>query len=75
MKKYKYLFLVFTALAILMSDVMCATVAYVYSSMQHGTGNSAPASVAYVLGIPYAFGIAICAILAWVFYKRYRKIG
>lgn len=72
MKIYKYLFLVFTALAVLLSDVMCATVAYNYGIMQLTT-NSAPASVAFLLIIPYAFGIAICAILAWVFYRKRRK--
>ena len=75
MKIYKYLSLVFAALAILLSDVMCATVAYDYALMQSGTVNSAPDEVAFLLGIPYAVGIAICAILAWVFCKKYRKMS
>ena len=31
---------------------------------------SAPASVAFLLAVPYAVGIAACAILAAVFYRR-----
>ncbi len=73
MKKYKYLSYIFIALAILLSDVMCATVAYDYCAMQRGM-NSAPASVAFLLAIPYAIGIAICVILAWVFCIRHRKM-
>jgi len=73
MKKYKYLSYIFMILAILLSNVMCATVAYNYCNMQWGIqycGYSAPASAAFLLIIPYAVGIAICVILAWVFYKR-----
>lgn len=77
MKKYKYLAYVFMTLAILLSNVMCAAVAYNYCDMQWGIrygGYSAPANAAFLLFIPYAAGIAICVILAWVFYKRYHKI-
>lgn len=77
MKKYKYLTYVFVTLAILLSNVMSATVAYNYCDMQWGIryeGYSAPANVAFLFAVPYAAGIAICVILAWVFYKRYRKI-
>lgn len=73
MKKYKYLSYVFIALAVLLSNVMCATVAYNYCNMQWGikyAGFSAPASTAFLLAIPYAIGIVICAILAWFFSKK-----
>lgn len=75
MKKYKYLSYIFLALAILLSNVMCATVAYKYSYMVWGIreGFSAPASVAFVFAVPYAAGIAICAAIAWVFHKKYRN--
>lgn len=72
MKKYKYLSYVFIALAILLSDVMCAAVAYSYCNMLRGLC-SAPASVALLYAIPYAAGIAICVILARLFYKKYHK--
>lgn len=77
MKKYKYLAYVFMILAILLSNIMCAAVAYNYCDMQWGIrygGYSAPANTAFLLVIPYAAGIAVWVILAWVFCKRYRKI-
>ena len=58
--KNKYLSYLFIVLAILLSDVMCATVAYNYCSMQWGIRYacySAPASVALLLIIPYVVGI------------------
>ena len=73
MKKYKYLSYVFIALAILLSNVMCATVAYNYCNMQWGikyAGFGAPASTAFLLAIPYAIGIVICVILACFFGKK-----
>lgn len=73
MKKYKYLSYVFIALAILLSNVMCATVAYNYCNMQWGikyAGFSTPASTAFLLVIPYAIGIMICVILVWFFGKK-----
>lgn len=76
MKKYRYLSYIFAILAILMSNVMCALVAYSYCNMQWGikySCYSAPASVAFLLIIPYAVGISICAVLAWIFNKRSHK--
>ena len=73
MKKYKYLSYIFMALAILLSNVMCAVVAYNYCNMLWGIryeGYSAPANVAFLLVIPYAVGIAICVILAYFFRKK-----
>lgn len=76
MKKYKRLSYIFHILAILLSDVMCAAVAYSYCDMQWGSRYacySAPASVAFLLCVPYGFGIIICAALAWFFGQKYRK--
>lgn len=73
MKKYKCLFRVFSVLAILLSDVMCAAVAYSYCDMLWGIrygGYSAPASVAFLLAVPYAAGIVICAALAFYFHRK-----
>lgn len=70
MKKISNLFLV---LAILLSDVMCAVVAYNYSSMQWGAkyaGYSAPANVSFLYAIPYGIGIAACLIVAFVLKKK-----
>lgn len=75
MKKCKYLTYLFAALAVLLSNVMCAIVAYNYCTLQWGAryeGYSAPADTAFLLGIPYGIGIVISAALAWFFHKRYR---
>ena len=55
MKHYQRLFYVFAGLAVLLSDVMCAAVAYNYCDMQWGIRYfcySAPASVAFLLAVP-----------------------
>ncbi len=74
MKKYSILLVRFlVAMAILLSDIMCAVVAYNYCAFQWGgkyEGWSAPPEVAFAAGIPYAVGIAICLVLAWVCHKR-----
>ncbi len=76
MKKYKYLFYIFTGLAVLLSDVMCATVAYNYCNIQCAIqykGYSAPANTAFLLLLPYAVGIIICAALAWFLHKKSQR--
>lgn len=68
----KKLSIIFWLLAILLSDIMCAVVAYNYRDMLCGlehSGYSAPASTAFLLVIPYAVGIAACVILA-IFFRR-----
>ena len=70
MKIYKHLVCLFAALAILLSNVMCATVAYNYCSLQwcgRYAGCSAPADTAFLLCIPYGIGIIISAALSWFF--------
>ena len=70
MKKLTYLF---TALAILLSDIMCFIVAYNYRSMLCGiehAGFSAPASIAFFYAIPFIIGIIACVILAIKFNKK-----
>lgn len=70
MKKLSNVFLV---LAVLLSDVMCAVVAYNYCDILWGmkyAGYSAPVDVAFVYAIPFAIGIVICVVLAWVCRKK-----
>ena len=74
--KNKLFFYFFAALAILLSNIMCATVAYNYCDIQWGSqyaGYSAPASVAFFFGIPYAIGIVICTALAKFLQKRHGR--
>lgn len=76
MKKYKYLSCVFAALSILLTNAMCATVAFQYCDMRWKIlyeGYSAPAGTAFLLAIPYGTGMIICAVLAWLFHKKYQK--
>ena len=63
---------VFKLLAVLLSDVMCAVVAFNYCDMLWGikyAGYSAPANAALLTAIPYVIGIIVCVILA-VFYSK-----
>ena len=58
---------IFIALAIILSNVMCAVVGYNYATMQWGikyAGYSAPVSTAFIYAIPFVIGIIVCAILA-----------
>ena len=76
MKKYKCLTYLFTTLAILLSNVMCVTVAYNYCTLQwcgQDKGCSAPADTAFLLCIPYGVGMIICVVLAWFFAKKHQK--
>lgn len=62
--------------AILLSDAMCAVVAYNYCSLLWAgkyQGASAPPSTAFLLAIPFAIGIAICAILAAAITKKSKR--
>lgn len=61
------------AIAIILSDVMCAVVSYQYCALQWGgayAGWSAPPSVAFLYAVPFAAGIILFIILSWVFYKK-----
>ena len=69
----KALSTVFWILAVLLSDVMCAVVAYNYCDMLWGiryAGYSAPAWTAFLAAIPYAVGIVVCLVLAGFFRKK-----
>lgn len=72
MKKLSFLF---AAAAIVLSDVMCAVVAFNYRDMlcsiEHSC-YSAPAGVAFLSAIPFGIGIIICAAAAYMFHKKAR---
>ena len=65
MRKLSHLF---SAVAILLSDVMCAVVAFGYRDMH--SCYSAPASVAFLYAIPFGIGIAVCSLVAYILHKR-----
>ena len=69
----KKLSIVFGLLAIILSNVMCAVVAFNYRDMLCGIQHScysSPAWVAFLSAIPYARAIAVCVIFAVVFKRR-----
>ena len=73
MKKFRILAIAFIAIAILLSDIMCAHVAYAYSEMLWRTSNvvnSAGPDVAFCLAIPYIVGILICIILSCFLWRK-----
>lgn len=60
-------------LAIILSDIMCAVVAYNYRGVicciEH-MGYSVPAHLAFLHAIPFVVGIIACVVLAIRFRKR-----
>ena len=69
----KKIYNIFIVLAILLSDVMCAVVAYNFGILYLGGKYgmySAPTWVAFLYGIPFAIGIVVCVIVAAVIKKR-----
>ena len=72
----KKLSIIFGILAVLLSDIMCAVVAYNYCDMLWGgqyAGYSAPAGTAFVYAIPFVIGIIVCVVLAFTFRKKVIK--
>ena len=70
MNKLKYLFIV---IAILLSNMMCAVVAYNYRGLVCAIahrGFSAPASIALFTAIPFLIGIVVCIVLAIKFSRK-----
>lgn len=65
----------FFLLAVLLSDVMCAVVAFQYARMLDGpaAGFSAPPEVAFLYAIPFGAGIAICLGAALLLGRRERR--
>ena len=71
----KILSKVFGVLAILLSDVMCAVVAYNYCDMLWGikhAGYSAPAWIAFLSAIPFAIAIVVCIFVSLFLKKKIR---
>ncbi len=69
----KRLPLIFTALALILSHLMCIVVASIYTSMLCGVehqGFSAPASTAFIYAVPFVIGIIICVLFAFFFKKK-----
>ena len=70
MKKTSILFAV---LAVILSDLMCAVVAYHYCALLWGgkyAGYSAPPGTALLYAVPFGIGILLCAVLSVVWFKK-----
>jgi hypothetical protein len=71
--KMKKLWILFIVLAVILSDVMCAVVAYSYCDLVWGgkyAGYSAPPSTAFAFAIPFLIAIAVCLAVAYVLRKK-----
>ncbi len=68
----KNLSVIFIILAVILSDVMCAVVAYQYCYIMWDIKHAyaVPASIAFLYAIPFGIGIVICIALAIVFKKK-----
>jgi hypothetical protein len=74
----KKLSVCFWVLALILSHLMCAAVAYRYCDMLWGiryAGYSAPAETAFFLIIPFAAGIAVSVLLALFFRHKASSSG
>ncbi len=73
MNRWKVLYRLFAGMAVLLSDCMCAVVAWDYQELKWAGQSyltSAPPSVAFVFLIPFGFGILLCVLLAWFFRRK-----
>ena len=61
---------IFAALGVLLFGAMCAVTAYNYAALERCVVCSAPASTAFLLAIPFALGIIVCAVLAFVLRRK-----
>lgn len=69
----KRISLLLTIIALILSHIMCFVVAWNYRDMLCGIAHSsysAPAEIAFLTAIPYAVGIMIFGILAYIFRRK-----
>ncbi len=60
-------------LAVILSDIMCAVVAYSYCNLKWSgeyAGGSAPASTAFIYIVPFAIAIAAVLAVAYITGKK-----
>lgn len=72
----KVLSRILAAAAVLLSDAMCAVVAYDWCALEWGgryAGYSAPPETALALAIPFLAGIGVLAALSIVFGRKAKK--
>lgn len=77
MAKNKWFWL-FISIAILLSNIMCATVGYNWAVMECGIkhqGYSAPAYIALISGIPFLIAIIMCIVIIMVIKNKKSNIN
>lgn len=76
LRKYKIISIIFTVLTILLSHLMCINITYNYVRLSFGGlyfGFSAPPSFSFILLIPYGIIIIVFALIAFVFWRKYKN--
>ena len=66
----KKISMIFAALAILLTNIMCIVVTYNCTVLRYAPGNSAPWDVGLLFGIPFVIGIIACSVVAYIAKKR-----
>ncbi len=66
----KKLSMIFTALAILLTNTMCVVVTCNCTVLRYAPGNSAPWTVGLLFAIPFVSGIIACSVVAYIAKKR-----
>jgi hypothetical protein len=74
MKKYKVISQIFTFLGIVLGLVMCSHVGIEYYNHIQHPEYSAPASVSFLIAIPYMIFIVIVFTVAYFLNKRYKNM-
>ncbi len=62
----KKISVIFEALAIILTNMMCIVVTYNCTVLRYAPGNSAPWEVGLIFGIPFMIGIITCSIIAYL---------
>jgi len=76
MNKFKWLSITFFTISIMILCFMCIFVTYKYCDITYAIkydGASAPATLALLYIIPFAFSLLITSLLTLVFYKKYKN--
>ena len=66
----KKLSIIFAALAILLTNIMCVVVTYNCTVLHYAPGNSAPWDAGLLFGIPFVIGIVACSVVAYIASKK-----
>ncbi len=66
----KKLSMIFAALAILLTNIMCIVVTYNCTVLSCVPNNGAPWYVGLLFGVPFVIGIIACSIISYIAKKK-----